>query len=421
MLLIKLSLVLAVAALVAGCFSYRHREFAPQFEANPGYNLYSVEADDYGVFWNPVAAQGALDAVERQSAQGNVIVLLFVHGWHHSAKSDDTNLADFRTTLEELAKTLDQVPYRIAREQLGVGRDIKVVGLYVGWRGRSLPGILDYLTFWDRKAAAQRVGEGDLREFMLRLQHIYTSQPGLGRFMGLVTVGHSFGGQVLLKAVAGKIERDLIQQGGTLSSVPVQTATSANLIEGIGDMTVLINPALEAQQFERIDRLYRSFSYRKEQTPVLLVVSGQGDAARQYAFPAGRALGRWLGARPWLSPERRERWDKALGEYRPHVTHALKTSGGQSDVDNSDYSDKSIQSRDFTRPLTIGGASLTPLNGWNIANSPVLVAYSTEKLIESHNGIFTESFRKFLIDYVAFIEGKRMALQDADRSGVTEQ
>ena len=421
MLLIKLLLVLTATALIAGCFSYGHKQFGPRFELKPGYDLHAIEVDDYGVFWNPAAAQGALDAVERQSAQGNVIVLLFVHGWHHSAKSDDTNLADFRITLEELAKTLDQAPYRIAREQLGVGSDIKVIGLYVGWRGRSLPGFLDYLTFWDRKAAAQRVGEGDLRELMLRLQRIHASQPGLGRFMGFVTVGHSFGGQVLLKAVAGKIERDLIQQGGTLSSVPVQAATPANLIEGIGDMTVLINPALEAQQFERIDRLYRSFSCRKEQTPILLVVSGQGDTARQYAFPAGRALGRWLGARPWLSPERRQRWDKALGEYLPHVTHDLDISAAQSSIGNADYVENSILDRDFTERLTIGGASLTPRSGWSISNSPVLVAYSSEKLIESHNGIFTEPFRRFLIDYVAFIEGKRMVPRTPSRSGATEQ
>lgn len=412
MLLIKLSLLIAVAALLAGCASYGHKAFAPMFEVNPTYDLHAVEVDDYGVFWNRAAAQATLDAVEQRAAHGNVIVLLFVHGWHHNAKPDDKNLEDFRKTLDALSQTLDQAPYRDARVELGVGKDVKVIGLYVGWRGRSLPGPLDYLTFWGRKAAAQRVGEGDLREYMLRLQNIYASQrANSGRFIGLVTVGHSFGGQVLLKAVAGKIENDLIQHGHALSGVPAQAAAKADPIEGIGDMAVLINPALEAQQFERIDQLYRSFSYDARQTPVLLVVSGQGDSARQIAFPAGRALGRWLGARAYMAPERRGRWDKALGEYAPHVTHDLRTSDSGSDVSNDAYAGNAIQNVDFTKRLTIGNASLMPRAGWNIANSPVLVAYSSEKLIESHNGIFTESFRKFLIDYVAFIEGKRMVIR----------
>lgn len=412
MLLIKLLLFIVAVALLAGCVSYGHKAFAPKFEANPGYGLHAVEVDDYGVFWNPTAAQTTLDAVEQQAAQGNVIVLLFVHGWHHNAKPDDKNLEDFHKTLDALSHTLDQPSYRDARKMLGVGENVKIIGLYVGWRGRSLPGPLDYLTFWGRKAAAQRVGEGDLREYMLRLQRIYASQQAdTRRFMGLVTVGHSFGGQVLLKAVTGKIEHDLIQQGRTLSGVPAQMTAAADPIEGIGDMAVLINPALEAQQFERIDKLYRSFSYDWKQTPVLLVVSGQGDSARQNAFPAGRAVGRWFGARPWLAPDRRERWDKALGEYAPHVTHDLTTFDGPDEVGNGIYSSDEILSVDFTARITIGNASLTPRTGWSVANSPVLVAYSNEKLIKDHTGIFTDSFRKFLIDYVAFIEGKRMVIR----------
>jgi hypothetical protein len=41
------------------------------------------------------------------------------------------------------------------------------------------------------------------------------------------------------------------------------------------------------------------------------------------------------------------------------------------------------------------------------------VAYSSEKLIEGHTGIFTDTFRNFLVDYVAFIEGKRMLVNRA--------
>ncbi len=57
MLLIKLLLFIVAVALLAGCVSYRHTFFAPKFKANLGYDLHAIEVDDYGVFWNPAAAQ----------------------------------------------------------------------------------------------------------------------------------------------------------------------------------------------------------------------------------------------------------------------------------------------------------------------------------------------------------------------------
>jgi hypothetical protein len=46
-----------------------------------------------------------------------------------------------------------------------------------------------------------------------------------------------------------------------------------------------------------------------------------------------------------------------------------------------------------------------------IANSPVAVAVSYDDIIQEHSGIFGAELQDFLINYVAFLEGKRMLLR----------
>jgi len=59
--------------------------------------------------------------------------------------------------------------------------------------------------------------------------------------------------------------------------------------------------------------------------------------------------------------------------------------------------------------VVLSGARLEPIVEKPF--SPVLVAYSTTKLIQGHNGIFTDQFEGFLTDYAAYVEGKRMVVR----------
>lgn len=156
------------------------------------------------------------------SKVSNVIVVLFVHGWHHNAKPGDENLRDFAASVTDTRRRLIDIAnpesevYRLSRKNLTGTESLSVISIYVGWRGRSLPWILDYITFWGRKASAERVGQGDLREFLIRLNSLYREKRDLRangttrHFLGMTSFGHSFGGQVLFKAVAGEIENELI-------------------------------------------------------------------------------------------------------------------------------------------------------------------------------------------------------------------
>ncbi len=416
---IRLIIALALSLLV-GC-DYGHKQYRQtgvSFGAST--TPLVIEIDDYGRFWNAKAAEDTFNTIAQASLNQNTVVMAFVHGWHHNADDCDENFKSFNSSLEQLKKRLDEWPYKDARKRLNLRNDIRVIGLYVGWRGRSLPSFLDYFTFWARKSAAERVGDGDLREFLAKLQQLYLKRNERkdshdSTFMGLVTVGHSFGGQVLFKAVSGSLERDLIDA----SSRGTQDHSTGKIklheiVSGFGDMTVLLNPALEAFQYERIHRLTQSSAFIPSQAPVLLTVSAKDDSARKYWFPIGRNLN--LLFRPTFpDDEGKALWTTALGEYIPQQTHELDKTDEPTDLPDSLYDNCKIKDEDLSQNHIVGNARLKRRAARVQPNSPVVIAYTTNKIVHGHNGIFGETFSEFMTDYVANIEAKRLCLARESR------
>ena len=126
-------------------------------------------------------------------------------------------------------------------------------------------------------------------------------------------------------------EQSLIEHtkpyAGTGINVPpikeVEVSGVPKPVTGIGDLRMLLNPALEAYQFERFNRLYRGREYDHRQEPVVFVVSSENDTARPIAFP----MSRWfsLPFRPlFRDSEQAALFKDALGDYKPQVTHQLK-------------------------------------------------------------------------------------------------
>jgi hypothetical protein len=423
---------ISVLIIVLSLFScnYGHRPYEPRINDDLVGTLYTIEIDDYGSFWSTEEASRVLRVIADESNNTNTVVLLYVHGWHHNARDvKGGDLSKFKSTLGQLKAKLEQPMYVDSRVTLTGRSDVRVIGIYVGWRGRSMPGFLDYLTIWGRKSAAERVGSGDLREFLANLQKLYElrNQKCKGRlaeecqstFMGLVLAGHSLGGQVLMKSVSPALESAMISASQTSSWNEVPSTTSVPLpLSAIGDMSVLINPALEAYQFERLHRLNSKLAFNALQTPVLFIVSGEGDTARQIAFPMARSVSRPF--RPGFREFQKPLWHGALGEYEPQRTHQLELTDEPDTLSEDSYQPDAaeevaaeIMELDFTAEVNFGGGKLKPLDGRHRGYSPIVVAYSSEKLIEGHTGIFTDTFRNFLVDYVAFIEGKRMLVNRA--------
>ena len=420
----------APALLLCSCAFYDHPFDTPP-ASRSGYELRVVQLDDFGSFWEPDRARDTIAAVEAQSlsSTSSTFVVLFIHGWHHNAAPDDQNLRDFSSWLAKLSAQLSQPARRAARERLTGSADFKLIGIYVGWRGRSLPGLLDYATMWWRKSAAERVGDGDLSEFLERLQRIYlranayaryAKAPGHTPLTGLVTVGHSFGGQALLKAVGRSLESALTQRAPCLTDASTPPAAPRSLvaervaIDSFGDLNILLNPATEAYQFARIDGLYRQLAYPSNQSPQLVVFSADNDVPRKFFFPIARAL-----TRPFRPPFRGsyqgELWGQSLGEVQAQQTHELRLAAGQPDsLVDADFGQDALKvaQYDFTGASAFAGVQLSRLPGVAaIANSPVEVVVTHDRIIDGHNGIFQSPFLDFLTGYIAFIEGKRVVLR----------
>src|SRR5712671_4542165 len=100
---ITLTIVLVASLLfLCGCVSYKHRAYRDQTSTHVDsaeYILRYVEADDEGWFWHPQQAKDAIETVESSADKTDTFVIVFVHGWHHSAECCDSNVEGFRETL----------------------------------------------------------------------------------------------------------------------------------------------------------------------------------------------------------------------------------------------------------------------------------------------------------------------------------
>jgi hypothetical protein len=410
-------LCLLTLPLLASCSLY-HKNFNTKSGPFDARNNFVMQIDDYGQFWDPGVSDRALDEIRAAASRTNTIVLLYIHGWHHNAHARDRDLASFADSVAKIREKLDDRGggiYRRSRVSLTGDGEVEIFGIYVGWRGKSLPMPLDYLTFWDRKIAAERVGQGDLKEFLVRLNALYqqrlaargdTKTP----FMGMISFGHSFGGQVLFQSVAGEIERELVDATANAGMRNGKFRLNRT-IEGFGTMTVLVNPALEASQYEKISTLGRKIDFDSRQTPVLLVISSATDVARQVLFPLGRRVSGIFRARP--RDEQKQLRIEALGEYEPQRTHGVELTKEQGPAFRPEnYADNpcEILAFDLTNIPAVGGVRLTP----NAANkdpfNPFLVAYASGEVVIKHSGIFEKTLRNFLNDYVAFAQGKKILL-----------
>jgi hypothetical protein len=422
----------AAVALLTACSNYRHRQWQPQAPSSDSspVTLRFIEFDDEGWLWQPNIAEETVELIKQSAATKNTVVVTFIHGWHHSAQSGDTNLEDFRRTLNLIHERITTPQHREFVEKSttrkAAGKDLHVIGIYVGWRGRSLPGLLDYATFWGRKSAAERVGTTDFREFLQRLQKVYLTyhpekhpinaqaqQATPENFLGMVTIGHSFGAQVLIRAVASQLESQLVSLNGRSGylrgSAPTQATSDPVELDGIGDLIILVNPATEASQYQRLHVLAQSLRYQPTQTPVILTVSAKTDYPRHRLFAFGRVLGEIFTGKPRkadLTERVVER--QALGVFADHITHELTTTGGSDSLTSQDSRQNrdKVAAYDFSR-ATFSGVSLRQTaSAKAIPYQPLIVAEASDDIIKGHNGIFTTPFINFLVPYVTFVETK---------------
>ncbi len=293
-----------------------------------GYLLGIAEFDDQGEPWSPQQVNSLVPRIREATGERPLLVVVFAHGWFHDAGTRDTNLLIFNQLLAYLQK--QEGVYASDSRKPGPARidstPRQVVGVYLGWRGNSLPiPGLKYLSFWGRKKAAEKIGKRGALELLLPLERLVKSRnvaepetaPGSGESQ-LLLMGHSFGGALLYSALA---------------NIMVQHHFESGPEAGFGDQIVLLNPAIEAQQFANLRRIFRQEGGESGvQSARLVILASESDWPMGIFFPVGRGFSTWLEGH---RNNQRSANTHGIGHYQPfntHYVHALPPDKELADI-----------------------------------------------------------------------------------------
>ena len=323
------------------------------------YDLSIVEFDDQGRCYD----RGQMEAVEAhlaalQQASRDVIVLVFVHGWKHDARSDDENLSRFRILLAQASA--------YERLETPAGATPRpVLGVFVGWRGMSAFGPVDAVanaTFWDRQTAGHRVATGSVRELFGRLRTYRERRRDAGGHPLLVIAGHSFGGMIVFSALAQSL-------------VEAACAPSDHVVTSFADLVLLINPAFEAARYLPVYDIVTSPGFQARTTaqlPVFLCVQARNDQPVGTWFPIGNS-GR-KADEATIGDLERDCVTHAIGFVPAFHTHGLEGPGGG-------------------KPFVLTPEEIHRPN-------PFWVVEAAKEVIDGHGGIWEPSFRLFVASIV---------------------
>jgi hypothetical protein len=367
------------------------------------YDFAVLDFDDQGICFNRGWIAELSAYLEERKSRWPIIVV-FVHGWKHTALADDQNLLDFQATLRRLAHSAA----RSVGDHKAPGADASpVLGVYLGWRGASRLGnwFWQQSSFWNRQRAAQRVATGTPREVLGLLKRFRNGdRPEDGPRATLVVVGHSFGGLIVYTAIA----QSLIEAAST---------QKGEIAPSFGDLVVLLNPAFSAISYVPITEIVSEATFRSDQRPVMISVTAINDWATKYAFPLGN-LFRRLGE-ACRGSRQREALRKTMGHVRWMRTHHLsrKAPVAAAVAEERHTAEQAgsavMQARGGTGQ--IAGVEVTNVDGHT--TNPFWVADADPTVINGHNGITDPAFAEFIAELV---EGHIMVTTRAVRSRSTD-
>jgi hypothetical protein len=374
------------------------------------YRLGFVEFDDQGQLRQREQMQAVLDSYYQIAAQDDVLLVLFIHGWHHNAGPGDTNIQEFRKLLEKVALS----------ENTGAGAKArkarKVLGVYVGWRGESITvPVLNDVTFWERKNTAHNVGLQGVTELLLKLEEIVNVKAGMETEepkplnSRLVVIGHSFGGAVLFTALQQVMADRFIDSR--------KDKTWSGDAQGFGDLVVLMNPAFEALRYATLYDISQQNCrhYFPSQPPRLAILTSKKDYATRFAFPLGRFFSTLFESHTTL-----ERHDCAadgpkdididegeadrntVGHFEPYLTHRLVPDSTAQNR-GAEFSYRDLQTawskQSYGNSLQFEGVDLVHLGHTQPLN-PYLNIQVDGDLISDHNDIWGDSVIGFVRDLI---------------------
>lgn len=373
----------------------------------PGeYYLSFIEFDDQGQLWDREQLHKVLGSYQPIAGVDDVLLVAFIHGWHHNADPEDGNIKEFRQLLTKLSQA-----------EFNGGKGRKVLGVYIGWRGESITiPLINATTFWDRKNTAHKVGQQGVTEVLLKLEEIVNVKAGMETTnpqplnSRLVTIGHSFGGAVLYTALQQILEDRFIDSR--------KNKTFAGDANGFGDLVVLMNPAFEALHYATLYDISQDYcrNYFPSQLPKLAILTSETDQATGWAFPMGRFFSTFfethtdldrhnctgIGKINPMEIAEGEADRHTVGHFEPYLTHRLNPLI-TSEKRNTNFNYRALQNlwsqQKMSGSFAFENTELMHL-GKTVPNNPYLNIQVDQHLIEGHNDIWHDDIVSFLRDLI---------------------
>ncbi|MEM6391893.1 MAG: hypothetical protein AAF797_03895 [Planctomycetota bacterium] len=245
-----------------------------------GVDVAIIEFDEFGMWWLPEQLEEAVRLIGERNAgsERGIMLVTYIHGWKNNAdpRREKSDLMRFKAGMRRLALQL---------EAEGDPAPDHVIGVYLAWRGATnrVP-LWETLSFWDRKATAERIASLPMRETLFRLADTAKQR----RTSKVVFSGHSMGGMILAQTLAPTVTTTIISSGP--EGVPVPA-----------DMVLLQNPALDGlTTFQFVNYLKRSGARVELRSgdgipdpapgPLFVSITTEADWATRVAFPAGQMV-----------------------------------------------------------------------------------------------------------------------------------
>lgn len=303
------------------------------------FDLSYIEFDDNGDFWDRRQVGWTVRELEHAAQANNIVLVVYVHGWQNDASDlRGHDVGKFHCLLEHLSE--------------GDVEGNHYFGVYVAWRGKSIPGgdgwfrkgsllelgsraiffIPHELSFYTRKSAATRVAGTPVTEAIFQCVATVRNKTAASNHKSrTILIGHSFGALLLEKALAQAVTAKIISEDPTAGG---KFTTPA-------DFVVLLNSAAEAiYAKEMTDMLIRwkpsspggpgadEISPKK---PLIVSITSDADWATGIMFPFGTRLSAALSTP--LERFRRYNWDDRFDENSHNVkqTEYLTHTPGHSD------------------------------------------------------------------------------------------
>lgn len=335
-----------------------------------------IEFDEKGNPYDQASIDNVFQTIEEINQQDNQSVLIvgFIHGWHHNAAQTDRNVIEFKSFLSSLAEE---------EKFLSVGKPRKIIGLYMGWQGKSSENsIVRLFSYRAKKELGLETGKKSVTPILKKLSKIRKSDKN----NRLVLAGHSFGGGVLYSAVKDDLLYQL--QGESFSDVKL-----------FGDLVILLNPAIEANRFVDVH------SYLKKNFPIctplsMISLTSEADTALSKHFPAGMKFF----YRDQIKGDSSDSLlTTAYGRFSEFSNYELRPiAGGSLEESLSKSAFNSAVStwklfRSTNAPFVLGGVELMHKpNSKLFTGEPILNVLVDKNLIQEHNEIWDPKVKYFL-------------------------